>query len=29
MNPFEGLIDDARIYDRALTAAEILELTGQ
>jgi hypothetical protein len=29
MNPLEGLIDDARIYDRALTAAEILELTGQ
>ena len=26
---FGGLLDEVQIYDRALTAAEILELTGQ
>ena len=25
-NPFDGMIDDVRIYDRALTAGEIMEL---
>ncbi len=26
---FTGLIDDVRVYDRALTAEEIAELAGQ
>jgi hypothetical protein len=29
IRPFDGLIDDVRVYDRGLSAAEILELAGQ
>jgi hypothetical protein len=29
IRPFDGLIDDVRVYDRGLSATEIFQLTSQ